>query len=50
MDRKYRLITHGDYRLTVFQNGDIKQELPGPIVMYYSKIKQLNRISYSLAS
>ncbi|CAM5998744.1 unnamed protein product [Sphagnum balticum] len=40
---------NSNYRLTLFANGDIKQELPGPIVMYFSKAKQLNRINYTLS-
>lgn len=39
-----------NYRITLFSNGDVKQELPGPIVMYFSKSKQLNRINYQLSS
>lgn len=52
MAKKYRLVEYpqSNYRLTIFANGDIKQEMPGPIVTYFSKGKQLNRINYLLNS
>lgn len=52
LSKKYRRIEwkESGYLLTIFKNGDIKQDLPGPITMYFSKAKLLNRINYSLAN
>lgn len=45
--KKYRLIEFPNgYKLTIFQNNDVKQEMPGGMVCYYSRTRDVNKITF----